>query len=169
MRASGPARLHDYSAQLIIAAFDTWQDLRSALELIRAEKGCCFRAVLHARKDLPEDQALLDAVNEIAELECTASKQRIAAGQGVLTNALATAFSHGARNVAGVLRQWMSLEQARQLESHLAHGRVLLWVQPLDSEEFSCVCGHLVRASPHVVEVCDVLVKERSPPGHSLS
>ena len=169
MRASGTARLHDCSAQLLIAAFDTWQDLRSALELFRAEKGCCFRAVLHARKDLPKDQTLLDAVNEIAELECTASKQRIAAGQGVLTNALATAFSHGERNVAGVLRRWMSLEQARQLESHLAHGRVLLWVQPLDSEQFSCVCGHLVRASPHVVEVCDMFVKDRSQPGQSHS
>ena len=169
MRVSGPARLHDCSAQLIIAAFDTWQDLRSALDPIRAKEGCCFRAVLHARKDLPQDQALLDAVNEIAELECTASKQRIAGGQGVLTNALATAFSRGARNVAGVLRRWMSLEQARQLESHLAHGRILLWVQPLDSEQFSCVCGHLVRASPHVVEVCDMFVKDRSQPGQSHS
>ena len=146
MRAYGPARLDDCSAQLIIAAFDTWHDLRSALEPIRTGERCCFRAVLHARKDRPKDQALLDAVIEIAELECTASKQRIAAGQGVLTSALATAFSRGARNVAGVLRRWMSLEQARQLESHLAHGRILLWIQPLDSEQFSCVCGHLVRS-----------------------
>ena len=169
MRASGPARLHDCSAQLLIAAFDTWQDLRSGLEPIRTGEGCCFRAVLHARKDLPKDQGLLDAVNEIAELDCTASKHRIAAGEGVLSDALATAFSRGSRNVAGALRRWMSLEQARQLENHLEHGRVLLWVQPLDSEQFSCVCGQLVRASPHVVEVCHVFVKDRGQPRQSHS
>jgi hypothetical protein len=169
MRASRPARLHDYSAQLIIAAFDRWQDLSSALEPIRAEEGCCFPAVLHARKDLPEDLGLREAVNEIAELEYNASGQRIAAVEGALTSALAAAFSHGAPDVAGALRQWMSADQARQLESHLAHGRVLLWSQPLGSEQFSCVCGHLVRASPHVVEVCNVFVKDRSQLGQSHS
>ena len=168
MRATHPPRPHDYRAQVIIAAFDRWQDLSSALELIRAKEGCCFRAVLHARKDLPEDSGLREAVNEIAELEYDASGQRIAAGEGALTSALAGAFSHGARDVAGALRQWMSPDQARQLESHLAHGRVLLWVQPLGSEEFSCVCGHLVRASPHVVEVCHVFVKDGSQLGQSI-
>jgi hypothetical protein len=169
MRALYPVRPHDYSAQLIIAAFDRWQDLSSALEPIGAKEGCCFRAVLHARKDLPEDLGLREAVNEIAELGCNASGQPIATGEGALTSALAAAFSQGARDVAGALRQWMSRDQARQLESHLAHGRVLLWVQPLGSEEFSCVCGHLARTSPHVVEVCDALVKDGSQPGQSHS
>jgi hypothetical protein len=45
---------------------DRWQDLSSALESIRAKEGCCFRAVLHARKDLPENPRLREAVNEIA-------------------------------------------------------------------------------------------------------
>jgi len=112
-----------------------------------------------ARKDLPADLGLREAVNEIAELGCNASGQPIATGEGALTSALAAAFSQGARDVAGALRQWMSRDQARQLESHLAHGRVLLWVQPVGSEEFSCVC-HLVRTSPYVVEVCDVFVKD---------
>jgi hypothetical protein len=81
MRASRPARPHDYSAQLIIATFDKWQDLSSALEPIRAEEGCCFRAVLNARNDLPEDPRQREAVNEIAELEYNASKQRMAASE----------------------------------------------------------------------------------------
>jgi hypothetical protein len=125
--------------------------------------------VLHARKDFPEDLGLREAVNEIAELEYNASGQRIAAVEGALTSALVAAFSHGAPDVAGALRQWMSADQARQLESHLAHGRVLLWVQPVGSEEFSCVCGHLVRISPHVVEVCDVFVKDGGQLGQSHS
>jgi hypothetical protein len=82
MRALHPVRPHDYSAQLIIAAFDRWQDLSSALEPIGAKEGCCFRAVLHARKDLPEDLGLREAVNEIAKLGCNASGQPIATGEG---------------------------------------------------------------------------------------
>ena len=54
--------------------------------------------------------------------------------KGAHQRALAVAFSQGARDVAGALRQWMSRDQARQLESHLAHGRVLLWVRPLGSK-----------------------------------
>jgi hypothetical protein len=102
------------------------------------------------------------------ELEYNPSGQPIAAGEGALTSALAAAFSHNARDVAGALRQWMSDDQAGQLESHLAHGRVLLWVQPLGSEEFSCVCGHLVRTSPHIVEVCHMFVKDGSQPGNLI-
>ncbi len=166
MRASHPTGLQDFRAQLIIAAFDKWQDLRSALELIGEEEGCCFRAVLHARTDLPEEPWLLEAVNEVAELEVTATRSRIARGHGALTAALAAGFSGGARTLAGALRRWMSPAQARQLEDHIGRGRLLLWVQPLDAEQFSCVCGHLVRSSPHVVEVCELSLKT---PGRSDS
>ena len=132
------------------------------------KRGAVFGPCSMPARTFPKISGLREAVNEIAELEYDAPGQRIAAGEGALTSALAGAFSHGARDVAGALRQWMSSDQARQLESHLAHGRVLLWVQPLGSEEFSCVCGHLVRASPHVVEVCHVFVKDGSQLGQSI-
>jgi hypothetical protein len=150
-------RVQDCSGRLLIAAFDGWQALRSALQSICAGEMCCFKAVLHARTDVPADSWLRECVNEVAKVEGTPSiRQRIARGDGVLAGALTRAFAQGARSLAMALRPWMSAGQAADLQSHIERGRVLLWVQPVDSEEFSCLCAHLVRSSPHVVDVCEV-------------
>src|SRR5262245_52548706 len=104
-----PARVQDCSGRLLIAAFDGWQAWRSALEPIRPGDRCCFKAVLHARKDMPADAWLRECVNEVAKVEGGAStRRRIARGDGVLASALARAFAHGARSLAKALRPWMS-------------------------------------------------------------
>jgi hypothetical protein len=59
----------------------------------------------------------------------------------------------------------MSARQAADLQSHIEHGRILLWVQPVDSEEFGCLCAHLVRSSPHVVDVCEVPLDQGAQSG----
>ena len=162
-----PARVHDYSGQLLIAAFDGWQALHSALESIQSVEGCCFKAVLHARRDLPAEPWLRESVNEIAAVEAMPrGRRRVARGEGALAGTLAKAFAHGARSLAKALRPWMSARQAEDLQIHIELGRVLLWVQPVDAEEFGCVCAHLVRSSPHVVDVCEIPLDHRGQGGH---
>lgn len=166
MSDSPPIRVQDSSGRLLIAAFDGWQALRSALQPIRPGEMCCFKAVLHARTDVPVDSWLRECVNEVAKVEGTAStRRRIARGDGVLAGALARAFAQGARSLAIALRPWMSARQAADLQNHIEHGRILLWVQPVDSEEFGCLCAHLVRSSTHVVDVCEVPLAQGAQSG----
>jgi hypothetical protein len=162
-----PTRVQDRSGRLLVAAFDEWPDLRSALASIRSGDGCCFRAVLHARKDLPAEPWLREWVNEIAKVEAMPpGRRRIARGDGALAGTLAKAFAHGARSLAKALRPWMSARQAEDLQTHIELGRVLLWVQPVDAEEFGCLCAHLVRSSPHVVDVCEISLDRGGQTGH---
>jgi hypothetical protein len=149
-------RVQDCSGRLVIAAFDEWQALRSALQPVRPSEKCCFKAVLHARTDVPADSWLLEGVNEVAKVEDTAlARRRLAVGDGALAAALAREFAQGARSLATALRPWLSARQATDLQTHIEHGRILLWVQPIDSDEFDCLCAHLVRSSSHVVHVCE--------------
>jgi hypothetical protein len=154
MSEAPPTSVQDCSGRLIIAAFDGWQALRSALQPIHPGEMCCFKAVLHARTDVPRDSWLRECVNEVAKVDGTAwTRRRFARGDGVLVGAQARAFAQGARSLAMALRPWLSARQAADLQIHIERGRVLLWVQPADSEKFSCLCAHLVRSSPHVVFV----------------
>lgn len=157
MSNSPPTRVQDCSGRLLIAAFDEWQALRSALQPVRPSENCCFKAVLHARTDVPADLWLLECVNEVAKVEGTAlARRRLAVGDGALAAALAREFAQGARSLAMALRPWMSARQATDLQIHIEHGRILLWVQPVNSDEFDCLCAHLVRSSSHVVHVCEI-------------
>jgi hypothetical protein len=167
MSDAPPTRVRDCSGRLLIAAFDEWQALRSAIQSIHSGEMCCFKAVLHARNDVPADPWLLECVNEVAKVESTAlARRRLAAGDGALAAALARAFAQGARSLAMALRPWMSARQATDLQIHIERGRILLWVEPIDSDEFDCLCAHLVRSSPHVVDVCEVPLDYGAQSGH---
>lgn len=63
-------------------------------------------------------------------------------------------MAQGRLILAEMFRGWMSADQASQLQDHVERGRLLLWAQPATSEQFGDVCGHLVCASPHLVEIC---------------
>jgi hypothetical protein len=147
--------MRDCSAGLVVAAFDRWEDLRSALELIESSAGCCFRAVLHARQDAADNCWLFEVVDEVAAVDSMRQRSCKTRERGPLANALSARFASGARTLTEALQEWMSADQAAHLEKHVDRGRLLLWVQPVGSEQFGCVCGRLVQASTHVVDVCE--------------
>lgn len=136
----------------VIAAFDDWAKLDDALAAMDANETCSYCAVLHARSEVRSEAC--DAVNEITRLVFTASRTCLIRGEGALSHALAEALKHGTHTLADALRQWVSGEQARHLEDHITRGRLLLWVRPQTPDQFGGICGHLLRATPHVVEVC---------------
>jgi len=77
-------------------------------------------AVLHARGEVRSEAC--DAVNEIKRLAFTASRTCVIRSEGALSHALAEALKHGTHSLADALRQWVSGEQARQLEDHITRG-----------------------------------------------
>jgi len=42
------------------------------------------------------------------------------------------------------------------LESHLERGHLVLCIELRTPEDFSVLCGRLVQASPHMVELCNI-------------
>ena len=59
----------------------------------------------------------------------------------------------GASDLAHALRGWVSPEQAKELQSHVERGRLMLWLQPSRPEDFETVCAQMVQTSPHLVEL----------------
>jgi hypothetical protein len=138
----------------IVAAFDEWANLESALARVAAHMPSCYCAVLHARPDARSE--LCPGASEITAIEFTRTRSFLTRGEGTLARDLAQAVRHGTHTLADAFRHWVSHAQAEQLEDHVAHGRLLLWVQPVTSDQFHNVCGDLIRASSHVVEICKV-------------
>ena len=104
----------------VIAAFDDWTKLDAALAAMDANETCSYCAVLHARGEVRSEAC--DAVNEITRLAFTASRTCVIRSEGALSHALAEALKHGTHSLADALRQWVSGEQARQLEDHITRG-----------------------------------------------
>jgi hypothetical protein len=105
-------------------------------------------------------------LKEMAQLHF-GPRQRIACTAGQLGRELSSRAAKGARNLAEALRDWLSAEQAGQLASHLERGHLVLCVELRTPDDFSVLCGRLVQASPHMVELCNIKFETeyRSPGG----
>jgi hypothetical protein len=143
-------------AQFVIAAFDDWDALEAVIETIGIHSPTPWSAVLHARAgtDRPPTHSIL--LSEMRELHFVQSHQRVVCTVGQLAEQLAAGAARGARGLEDALGQWLNAHQARQLQHHIAHGRLVLWLELRNAEEFGAVCAHLVRASPHVVELGNI-------------
>ena len=143
-------------AQFVIAAFDDWDTLEAVIEAIGLDSPTPWSAVLHARAgtDRPPTHSIL--LSEMRELHFVQSQQRVVCTVGQLAEQLAAGAAGGARGLEDALGQRLNAHQARQLQQHIAHGRLVLWLELRSAEEFGTVCARLVRASPHVVEVGSV-------------
>ena len=153
-RSWGLVRERD-AAQFVVAVFDDWEALRAVLVDIEADATSRSGAVLHAREDVPPDAAALGMLKEMAQLQF-GPRQRIACTAGQLGRELCFRAGKGARNLAEALHGWLNAEQAGQLQSHLERGHLLLCVELRTPEDFSVLCGRLVQASPHMVELCNI-------------
>ena len=143
------------AVQCVLAVFDDWEALQAVLVDMEADATMRLGAVLHAREEVPPCAATLSMLKEMAQLHF-GPRQRIACTVGQLARELSSREARGARNLAEALHGWLSAEQAGQLESHLERGHLVLCVELRTPEDFSVLCGRLVHASPHMVELCNI-------------
>ena len=143
------------TAQFVLAVFDDWEALHAVLVDMEADATKRLGAVLHAREDVSPRAATLGMLKEMAQLHF-GPRQRIACTVGQLARELSSRVTKGARNLAEALHGWLSAEQAGQLESHLERGHLVLCIELRTPEDFSVLCGRLVQASPHMVELCNI-------------
>ena len=113
-------------------------------------------ALLHAHEGTPPIRSARWLVEEMLDVHFAAHLKRVRCTRGELAIALAARSDQGANNVAAALHGWVSPEQASELQWHIESGRIVLWLQPSTAEDFDIVCARLVRASPHLVGICNV-------------
>jgi hypothetical protein len=149
-------RSNKNSAQFVIAVFDDWDALHAVLAGIEDNAPTHSGAVLHAREDLPPHVAALGLLKEMTELHFPRSRRHMTCTAGRLAQELSDRLGKGARDLAEALRGWVGSDQAGQLASHIEKGHLVLCIELTTSEDFSTVCGRLVQASPHLVEICNI-------------
>jgi hypothetical protein len=147
----------EVGAQFVIAVFDEWEALQAVLEDMSLREFDRFGTLLYARNDDPPPVVLSRLLKEITKLQYEGSKHHICCTRGGVATELAARLAHGARSLADALRSWLSTDQARQLQSHIEKGHLVLWLRLPTSEEFGRVCGRLVQATPHMVGLCNIV------------
>jgi hypothetical protein len=141
-------------AQLAVAVFDDWDALQATVT--EMEMDSATAAVLHARGKIPAKANALNLLKQTTDLHFERSRQHIACTAGRLATELAGRSAAGARSLADALHDWLGCNRARELESHLARGHLVLCVELRTADDFSIVCGRLVQASPHMVDLCKI-------------
>ena len=75
---------------------------------------------------------------------------------GRLARDLQALSDGGAESVAAAVRGWLGDGLARELQRHIDHGRLVLWLEPTTSADCDAACAQLARASPHLIGVCEI-------------
>ena len=142
-------------SQFLIAVFDDWDALARVLDNLAGKDTDRAAALLHKRRDGPSgDRPSL--LRDMTELRFAASLECVRCTRGKLADELAARSSAGAVSLAEALGSWLTHEQARELERHVANGRLVLWLRPATQDDFETVCARLVQASPHLVGLCTI-------------
>jgi hypothetical protein len=143
-------------AQFAVAVFDNWDALNATLIGLEADSPMRTGGVLHARNDVPAQAAGLRFLQQMTKINFAHSRQQLACTVGRLAEELAARLAQGARSLGDALDRSLNSDHARQLESHIDRGHLILWVELHSPDEFSEVCGRLVQASPHMVSLCGI-------------
>src|SRR5262249_6679810 len=144
------------TGQFAVAVFDNWDALHATLIGLEAESPMRTGGVMHARNDVPAQAAGLRFLNQMTNINFARSRQQLARTVGRLADELSARLAQGARSLGDALDRSLNSDQARQLESHIDRGHLVLWVELHSSDEFSEVCGRLVQASPYMVSLCGI-------------
>jgi hypothetical protein len=142
--------------QFAVAVFDNWDALNATLIGLEAESPMRTGGVLHARTDVPAQATGLRFLRQMTKIRFAYSRQELACTVGRLAEELSARLAQGARSLGDALDRSLNSGNARQLESHIDRGHLVLWVELHSSDEFSEVCGRLVQASPHMVSLCGI-------------
>ena len=163
MRRRGERRLDTQTTtRFVIAVFDEWDALHTALEDLGMHGIAPRGAVLFARDDGPDSAQSSSPgpisffTAETTELPFLSAKQKVRCTAGVLAHELTARSDRGVRRLGGALRAWVSREHADALQRHIEKGRVVLWFELAQPQDLGVVCGRLVQTSPHVVGMCNI-------------
>lgn len=150
--------------QFAVAAFDSWAGVYQALDALKGQgielasatvlatpatgaRGAAGDAETAAAPAFPEGLGVeLCRLHFDQPLQCTI---------GPLASALGRRRDQGATTLADAVAPWLSPGLAEDLERQLAAGRILLWFEITEPHHHSIVCGELVRATPHILLLCD--------------
>jgi len=152
--------LQTIGSQLLVAVFDNWDALQAVLMEIESCKATKSMALLHGRRDVPAQMSASSLLTKAVELRFERSRQPITCTAGPVFEALSARVARGARTLADAFNGWLGSNQAKQVESHLDRGHLILCIELCTSDGFSVVCGSLVKASPHIVELCEIDFKK---------
>ena len=146
----------EISPQLVVAIFDDWESLQTILSEISegADRLADRAAVLHARKDVP---ASLMALQLRRHATIPDRRQPVVCTVGWLSDALTSRLAQESASASTAFDNLFGAQVGRQIARHLRFGHLVLCVDLRTPDEYSIICGSLVRASPHVVEVCAAL------------
>jgi hypothetical protein len=150
------------AGQLVVAVFDDWDTLQTVLEeMVKAKELTSSGALLHVGKDVPPPLYASGSLRSITELRFGASSMYVTCMGGGIAEQLTAASSQGESSLAHALCYWLTPVQARQLQSHIEKGHLVLLLEFQIVDDFSAVCARLVRASPHLVDLCRI--KDKTP------
>jgi hypothetical protein len=139
-------------SRFLIAVFDDRDSLARVLDELGAEVAARAAVLLHERAG----ETASGILHPMTEVRFAASLRYVHCTTGGLASALAARAAGGATSLAEALHDWLTPEQARDLERHVASGRLLLWLPPATEDDFETLCARLVQASPHLVAICTI-------------
>ena len=96
---------------------------------------------------------------ETTELPYLTAKQNVRCTVGGLAHELAARWARGVHRLAGALSAWVGREHADELQRHIEKGRLVLWFELAQPQDLGIVCGRLVQTSPHVVGMCNTVLR----------
>ena len=152
------------AAQLVFAVFDDWDTLQTVLEdMVKANELTSSGALLHVCKDVPPSLQASGSLRSVTELRFGTSSVYVTCMGGGIAEQLAVSSTQGEHTLADALCNWLTPDQARQLQSHIEKGHLVLLLELQILDDFGAVCARLVRASPHLVDLCKVRYRMPRP------
>ena len=151
---------HPTQLRFAVATFDTWDDLRNALqhlslEGLRSDVTSCL-GLQHIFTGAAAIAAL-PAAAAIQELPFPENLHRICCTAGQLAQCLAERLRAGAPTLKVALTHWLIPRHAAQLQEAVEAGRIILWVQLFDSEGERRAYRSLLARSSNSVGVHDLI------------
>ncbi len=151
---------HPTQLRFAVATFDTWDDLRNALqhlslEGLRSDVTSCL-GLQHVFTGAAPIAALPAAV-AIQELPFPENLHRICCTAGQLAQCLAERLRAGAPTLKVALTHWLIPRHAAQLQEAVEAGRIILWVQLFDNESERRAYRSLLARSSNSVGVHDLV------------
>ena len=153
--------------QFAVATLEGWDSLRAVLDDLKAEGVEVNVSVMLTADARARARACIEAgdaatktasalLDHAVELRFPGSQQHAYCAVGKLADALAQRQDKGTRNLADALTGWLIHHQAIDLQDQIDRGRLVLWLELSEPEHRALVCGRLVRASIHIVELCSI-------------
>lgn len=151
---------HQTQLRFAVAPFDTWDDLRDALqhlslEGIRSDVTSC----LGLQRVLTDTAAIavLPPAAVIQELPFPENLHRICCTAGQPAQCLVERLRAGAPTLKAALTHWLISRHAGQLQEAVEAGRIILWVQLFDNEGERRAYRSLLAGSSNSVSVHDLV------------